>query len=312
MLPINNLAEIKKSGNTTINMLVYGDSGVGKTTLAASAAELGKVLYIDAESGAKFIPDKYAKNIDILKTDNIAILDEVLKPENIKDYKVIVIDSITEVMKKMVDRVKGNKEKPSLADWGSVINGMETYFRKFRDLDKHIILVALSQEKGDEEMVLKRPSLSGKSLAADIVGIVDICLYMENTATGRIAYSQPSLKYFAKDRTNSLPEKLLGDDINMANVASLVLSQPEGIDEFQLAEIYSGIDKLKLDETAIGKMSEYGGAKTVEELSKKGADKVILAINKKLETFALEAKPEPVVEAPPTFTKEEEEMIANL
>lgn len=314
MLPVLNLAEVKKSGNTTINLLVYGDSGVGKTTLAATAAELGKVLYVDAESGSKFINEKYAKNIDILKIDDISILDEVLKPDNIKEYKVVVLDSITEIMKKLVDKAKGNKEKPSLSDWGNVINEMETYFRRFRDLDKHIILVALSQEKGDEDLVLRRPSLSGKSLPADLVGIVDICLYLENTQNGRVAYSQPSPKFYAKDRTNTLPEKISGENLNIKFISDKATSKPSQMTDEQAKEIFEGIDKLRLDSESIVKMAEYGGADSIEELSEKGAEKIILAIRKKLETFKEPQKEEvkPVEKQVEVVVVTEEELDAEI
>jgi len=285
MLPTKSLKEIKADGNLTLNLLIYGDSGVGKTTLAATAAELGKVLFIDAESGAKFINEKYSDKIDLLVLNDAKLLDEVLKPENLKEYKTIIIDSATEVMKKLIDKVKGNKDKPTLADWGLIITQMESYFRKLRDLDKNIILVALSQEKGDEDLVLKRPALAGKNLPADIVGIVDICVYLENSQQGRIAYTQPTIKYYAKDRTGKLPDKIMGENLNIKFIVDKVLSKPEPLSEEQLKSIYNMIAEMKYDEKTIVEIAKFGNASVIEDLTKVNAIKVIKALEKKLELY---------------------------
>jgi len=283
MLNIKNLKEQKKEGNITLNMIVYGDSGVGKTTLAASASEVGKVLYIDAESGAQFIPDEYAKNIDVLNLQNIEELDQVLLPANTEQYSTIVLDSITEIMKKMIDKIKGTKDNATIADWQKIIGGMEKYFRRFRDLKQNIILVALSAEKEDDGIILKRPNLSGKNLPADVVGFMDVCIYLENTvAQGRVGHTDPSQKFYAKDRTNKLPKKIEQKDLKFKTLLDLVTIKPEPLSKEMLKTINNGIKDLKLEKDDIVKMAKYGGADIIEELTLLGAEKVIKAIDLKL------------------------------
>ena len=202
MLNVKNLKDEQSKKTPILNVLLYGDAGVGKSTMAASISQLGKTLLIDAEAGSQFLPEKYAKNIDVLKIKDIDELDDVLTEENVKEYSCVILDSITELAKKMTDKIKGEKEMATLQDWGKIIVLLENYFRKFRDLNKHCVLVALAQEKDDEGMVIKRPSLSGKSLPADITGFQDLCLYLEVQKNGeRFAYTQPSPKFWSKDRT---------------------------------------------------------------------------------------------------------------
>lgn len=282
MLAIKNLQEQKKEGNTTVNMIVYGASGVGKTTLASTAAELGKVLYIDAEAGSKFIDDKYAKNIDILTLVNVFDLDKVLEPENLKPYNTIVLDSVTEIMKKLVDAIKGTKEQATMQDWGKIINKMETYIRRFRDLDKNVIICALETEKEDEGIILKRPSMSGKNLPNDIIGFMDICLYLENTAQGRVAHASPSQKFYAKNRGGHLPDKIEQKNLNMKWISEQVFEKPEPASKEQLEKITEGAKKLGMKVSDVKKMAKFGGADTLEELSAKGAEKVIKALALKL------------------------------
>lgn len=282
MLKVKSLKDVKSDGNITLNMIIYGASGVGKTTLAATAAELGKVLYIDAEAGSKFIDEKYKDKIDILTLENVYDLNDVLKIENIKEYKTIVLDSLTEIMKKLVDKIKGTKEQATMQDWGKIISQMETYIRKFRDLEKNVIVCALETEKDDEGIVLKRPSISGKNLPNDIIGFMDVCLYLQNTSQGRVANTEPSQKFYAKNRGGKLPSVIKQEDLNVKFIFDKMTTLAEQITEEQLKTIYDGINELQLEAEAISRMADYGGALTIEELTKKGAEKVVRALELKI------------------------------
>lgn len=282
MLNITNLSEKQKDGTTILNMIVYGSSGAGKTTFASTAADLGRVLYVDSEAGAQYIDGKRAENIDMLELKNIEELEEIFKEENIEGYQTIVLDSITEIMKKMVDYVKGSKETATLQDWGKIITKMETFFRRIRDLEKNTILVALETEKEDENTILKRPSLSGKNLPTDIIGFQDICMYIENTTQGRVGHVQPSNKFYAKDRTNKLPYKIEQQDLNVSFILESILTEPEPITDKQKEHIEQGMKDLGLNEDQAKAMFNYGGGTNFDDLTFRGAEKIIQAIDKKL------------------------------
>lgn len=99
------LSEIKTEGN--LKILLYGNSGAGKTCFAASFP--GPILYFDfdgkVDSAASFFAGK--KNLDEihvvelahgLHTDPIEEMDKILKLEETAGtppYKTIVIDSLT-------------------------------------------------------------------------------------------------------------------------------------------------------------------------------------------------------------------------
>lgn len=268
MLKIQNLKKTQEEHSPRLNVLVYGDAGVGKTTFAASAAELGRVLLIDAESGSQFLPEEYAKNIDVLKLENVDDLDEILKEENVKDYQTIVIDSITEVAKKMCDKIKGNKESLTVGDWGKVITELETFFRKFRDLNRHGVLVALAQEKDDDNIVVKRPSLSGKNLPANVVGFQDVCIYLDSTSVGRVGHTAPSQKYWAKDRTNKLPVELKDDQLTIKAIYDLCAGQAKEASPEDMTEIDELMKKAELTPEARKKAWEFAGCKEGQKVFK--------------------------------------------
>jgi phage nucleotide-binding protein len=283
MLNVKNLAEIQKQGNQTLNILIYGQPGTGKTTLASSVSKLGKTLLIDSEAGSKFIKEEFAGNIDYLKLEKIEQLDEVLKKENIKEYKAIIIDSISDVLKRMIDKVKGTKETPQLQDWSKIIGGLETYFRHFRDLDKHCILVALSQDHEDEGIILQRPLLAGKSLPQNVCGYMDIVLYLTSDKQNkRHGFVQPTEKYYAKDRSGMLGDNLVDEQLNIQWISERCLITPKSASKEQLERVSELVKELKLDNDAKLKAAFWVGAIDLKVLNCVQAEKIIGMLEKKL------------------------------
>jgi phage nucleotide-binding protein len=208
---------------TKINMLVYGEPGVGKTVLAASAAaipEMSPVLIIDIEGGtlsaAKMGFD--CKTVRVKKWNDMQKVYDALYRGN-HPYKTIVLDSLTEIQKfsmaeimvKVVEE-DGDRdpEVPSIREWGK--NGEQTrrVVRGFRDLPMNSIFTCLSDADRDKSgnVTKTRPSLSGK-LKAEVAGFVDIVAYMYKKTVGdntqRLLMTSGTDKYVAKDRSDSLP-----------------------------------------------------------------------------------------------------------
>lgn len=212
MIEIRNTADL--SFKPTLNMLVYGEPGTGKTVFGATAP---RPLIVDAEAGVLSIREK---GVDVMAVRNFNDLRELLAwvkiPENNAKYDTIVLDSITEVMKKVVDEVRGNKERPTMQDWGTIISKTEGLLRMLRDLDKNIIVTALVSEEKDDNRIVKRPAVNGNSLPELMCSFMDIVGYMdvEKVAEGseRRIWTQPHLNYYAKDRSGKLANPIVAPD----------------------------------------------------------------------------------------------------
>src|SRR5215211_5113491 len=79
------------------NMLVYGQSGVGKTTLAGSAdsvPEMRKVLVIDVEGGVLSLKDRFPE-VETVRVRTWEKMGEVYEDLSIgrHDFQTIIIDS---------------------------------------------------------------------------------------------------------------------------------------------------------------------------------------------------------------------------
>lgn len=207
-----------------LNLLVYGEAGVGKTVLAASAddvPELRKVLILDVEGGTMSIDHRYPnvsviRLTDFLKTNDI--YDELWRKTD-HGYGCIVLDSLSETQKlSMASIMEGelyrnpevDPDVPSVRNWGKNTNQIRRLVRQFRDLPIPTIFTALVSEEKDERTgrLLRKPALSGK-LASEVAGFFDIVGYLyikeQQGQQTRFLLTGGAEGVVAKDRSERLP-----------------------------------------------------------------------------------------------------------
>lgn len=211
-----NITSAKDLKVPPLNLLVYGDPGVGKTTLIATAP--GPVLVLDMEAGKLPL---IGTDVDIFTITSLADIRESFKElKNGHKYKTAALDSITEMQKIMMeDIIKTNPniarsygDQPSMSDYGRASELMRRTLRAFRDLDMHIIFTALAKDNKDEQdgSIVRIPHLPGEKLPYEIAGYMDVCGYMiakTNKESGDIERQvivQPHAKVIAKDRSGKL------------------------------------------------------------------------------------------------------------
>lgn len=206
-----------------VNMLIYGESGAGKTRLAGSAdevPEMRRVLFIDVEGGTLTLRDSYP-NVDTVRvkswTDMQLVYDELYKGQH--DFTTIVVDSLTEIQKMSMDGVmrklvEENEERdadvPGIREWNINLEQTRKFVRAFRDLPVNTIFTALmTSEKNPRTGAIKRkPSLSGK-LKDEVAGFLDIVAYLYikeiDQVNKRVLLCGQTEDTVAKDRSNALP-----------------------------------------------------------------------------------------------------------
>ena len=208
-------------------MLVYGDSGTGKTTLAGSADEVPEmrpVLFVDIEGGTESLRHSYP-NVETVRVQNWKQMQDVYNVlhSGEHEYKTVVLDSLTEIQKfnmynimhdTIAKRPDLDPDVPSMREWGKNLEQMRRMVRGFRDLDMHTIFTALNMTDKDQKtgITTMQPSLSGK-LAKEVAAFLDIVAYYYVKQVGdgqdaeflRLLLTQKTDSQVAKDRTGRLP-----------------------------------------------------------------------------------------------------------
>ena len=205
-----------------VKMLVCGDRGVGKTVFSCS---VDRTIFIDVEGGSLSIQKRIKdKKVARKRFDTFDEIEEFVRGLREKGSKAdtLVIDSITELQKKLMDSMVAQHpevKRPygdglTVGDWGYNTERMRRFIRMARDLDMNVIFTALAMDEKNEMTgaVKTLPKMSSK-LSADVCGYVDIVgyLYVDNATDEdgesvpvRRMLVQPVGMYYAKDRSGAL------------------------------------------------------------------------------------------------------------
>ena len=223
-----------------INMLLYGDPGVGKTYLCGTAMDhpgTSPVLYLDVDGGVTTLRQR--QDLDVLP---VRVIDDP-NPESpginqiyeklfasihkddkgnrrLETYNTVVIDRLDEladvdmryIMRAAYARNpdKVDIDVPSPREYGINRSHIRKLVRAFRDLPCHVIFVAGVAARQEEGQPTKYfPGFSGK-LQTEVPGFCDIVGYYYNdNSTGEVIRRlqfQGTRRVQAKDRTDSLGE----------------------------------------------------------------------------------------------------------
>lgn len=174
------MALIKKSTElvipATVKMMIYGQAGMGKTTLALSAP---KPLLLDFDNGVKRVNMAHLENIDTVQVEDWKEIQTLLQQQQaeLAPYQTIVVDTIGKMMDYIITHCCGTRQ-PQIKDWGRINQEFTWFTRALSSLNKHIVFVAHrdSRKEGDETVFI--PSLREKSYNS-IVTELDLLGYLE-------------------------------------------------------------------------------------------------------------------------------------
>lgn len=149
--------------NHGVKIMIYGESGVGKTRSAKSVKDAGyKVLIISAESGLRSLKNEDIPLLDLTHNDKGEALDETGRINRLKEtfvwlkkgqpeYDTIFLDSLTEISQAIVAQQKKifTDPKDTLKIYMKHSEMMLELVKAFRDLPYNVVLVGLSESEQD-------------------------------------------------------------------------------------------------------------------------------------------------------------------
>lgn len=190
---------------TTIKMLVYGQPGIGKSTMALSAPN--PVLF-DFDGGVQRVNVAFQCPTLQVKSweEALQALDE-LKGGKV-DCDTIVVDTAGKMLDFMSDFIMRNDSKMKQRDGSLSLKGygarkvmFQNFLREVAMMGKNIVFVAHEREEKDGETKIVRPEIGGSS-AGDLMKELDLVGYVQAVGSDRTVYWTPQEKFYAKNTCN--------------------------------------------------------------------------------------------------------------
>jgi len=158
---------------TTVKMMLYGQAGMGKTTLALSAP---KPLLLDFDGGVKRVNLSHLDTVATVQVEKWQDVLDVIQ-ENLNEYQTIVVDTIGKMMDFIISFKVGTRQ-PQIRDWSGINAEFQNFVRAINSLNKNIIFVAHrdTRKEGDDTVFI--PALREKNYNT-IVTELDLLGYVE-------------------------------------------------------------------------------------------------------------------------------------
>ena len=196
----------------TISILIYGQPGLGKTTLGCSAPS--PVLF-DYDGGVQRVNAAHQVPTVQIRSweDTITALNEIRDEEAAGNLvcRTIVIDTVGKMLDFMSDYIIRTNPKMAMGNGSLSLKGYGERKKMFSDFIKNVIIsgksvvfIAHEREEKQGEETKKRPEIGGSS-AGDLIKELDLMGYMSAYGKDRTISFNPTDAYYAKNTCN-LPE----------------------------------------------------------------------------------------------------------
>lgn len=189
--------EIKSTRQTAAlafkKLLIHGQSGIGKTMLAATAAPFKPLIILTEKTGDEsltpgciedvFGPDRddILYEMDIIEAFNSEdFTAAVAMANNSTDHDLVIFDSASKASRLILKAAKGEYADGRKA-YGEHNDTALTLIEELLESDKHVVLLAHTarQEDSDTGELLYYPSFEGKSFVEAVVYDMPHVLFME-------------------------------------------------------------------------------------------------------------------------------------
>ena len=211
-----------------VNILIYGEPGAGKTSLAQTAC---KPLTLDFDKGVH--RSSYRKDVLVINdwleiNNNMAELIKIFS-----GYDTIVIDTVDTLLDYVGSYI--TTKEPRLAYnklhyYGKLKDEFTQFTGKLKTINKDVIMIAHAKEKDEGDLRIKRPAITGGSYDR-VLQIADFVGYLYIKDNHRTLEFNPS-DYWVGKNSAQLPRIIIPDyDKEPKYFASVVNKMKDSINQ---------------------------------------------------------------------------------
>lgn len=160
-----------------VKMMVYGQAGTGKTTLALSSP---KPLLLDFDNGVKRVNTAHLDDsVGIVQVNSWQEIMDLLNynGDELREFDTIVVDTIGKMIDFIIAYRCGGRN-PQIKDWGTINNDFKWFTSSLSLLNKNIVFVAHRDTRKEGDNVVFIPALREKNYNS-IITELDLLGYLE-------------------------------------------------------------------------------------------------------------------------------------
>lgn len=198
--------------------MIYGQPGVGKTSLALSAPN---PVMVDSDQGMRRVQKRF--QVPSLILGDYKDLKDLVGSDELAPFDTIIIDTVGRLIDRMGDYIAAEDPKSrkrdgslSLPGFGRLRTEFRWLMRTVKDHRKHLIFVAHDREERDGDARSVRPDLGPGGSGKELINDLDFIGYMEMVGSDRTISFNPCEKFYAKNSFD-LPPLIRVPDIANGN-----------------------------------------------------------------------------------------------
>lgn len=201
-----------KFNPSEVKMLVYGESGVGKTVFASTWPDCA---FLDLDRGMASIK-KRVFQFRIEYWEDLLEAIDYLKTQK-TPFRTVVMDSLNELQNLSLRHIvsaysvrRPYDSLPSQSDYGKMLDDFDLVVREIRAIRKNIVFIAQVAPRTYETDPVQ-PQFTGKATARNISRMMDVIGYLdkrESEGKKKRVMVFDAVNFVTKDRSDRLPQSI--------------------------------------------------------------------------------------------------------